>query len=270
MASTNQYALITGATSGIGYELAKLFAADGYNLVIVARSEDELENKSKEFSTQYGVEVVSIARDLFEQDAAFHVYDDVKSRGITVNVLVNDAGQGQYGKFIENDLQRQLDIIQLNIVAVTSLTYLFLKDMVARNEGKVLQLASIASQLPGPLQAVYHATKAYVLSFTEALINELKDTDVTLTALQPGVTDTDFFRKADMLESKAIDQKSKMADPAKVAKDGYDALMKGDDKIISGLKNKVQVGMSNVVPEKMVAEQMYQQQKPVEERKRKD
>src|SRR4051812_14755010 len=116
MASTNQYALITGATSGIGYELAKLFAADGYNLVIVARSEDELENKSKEFSTQYGVEVVSIARDLFEQDAAFHVYDDVKSRGITVNVLVNDAGQGQYGKFIENDLQRQLDIIQLNIV----------------------------------------------------------------------------------------------------------------------------------------------------------
>lgn len=151
-------------------------------------------------------------------------------------MLVNDAGQGQFGLFVEQDLQRLLQIIQLNVVSLTALTHLFLKDMVARNEGKILQLASIASQLPGPWQAVYHATKAYVLSLTEALISELKDSNVTLTALQPGATDTDFFNKADMQDSKILD--TKLSDPAKVAKDGYQALMKGDDKIISGLKKR--------------------------------
>jgi short-subunit dehydrogenase len=132
--------------------------------------------------------------------------------------------------------------------------------MVARNEGKVLQLASIASELPGPWQAVYHATKAYVLHLTEALISELKDTGVTLTALQPGATDTDFFNKADMQSSKILD--TKLSDPAKVAKDGYQALMKGDDKIVSGLKNKAMVGMSNVMPDTMVADQMNKMQEP--------
>jgi short-subunit dehydrogenase len=179
--------------------------------------------------------------------------------------LVNDAGQGQYGLFVEQDIHRLLDIIQLNINSLTVLTHLFLKDMVARNEGKILQLASIASQLPGPWQAVYHATKAYVLSFTEALISELKDSAVSLTALQPGATDTDFFNKADMNESKILDQG--LSDPVKVAKDGYEALMKGDDKIISGFKNKAMVGMSNVMPERLVAEQMNKMQGPRDEKK---
>jgi hypothetical protein len=137
--------------------------------------------------------------------------------------------------------------------------------MVARNEGKILQVASIASELPGPWQAVYHATKAYVLHLTEALVSELKDMDVSITALQPGATDTDFFNKAEMRDSKILD--TKLSDPAKVAKDGYDALMKGDDKIISGLKNKVMVGMSNVMPESMVAEQMNKMQEPKSEQK---
>jgi short-subunit dehydrogenase len=140
------------------------------------------------------------------------------------------------------------------------MTHLFLKDMVARNEGKILQLASIASQLPGPWQAVYHATKAYVLSFTEALIRELKDSAVSMTALQPGATDTDFFNKAEMHESKIMD--TKLSDPAKVAKDGYEALMSGDDKIISGFKNKVMVGSSNIMPETAVAAQMDKMQQP--------
>ena len=136
--------------------------------------------------------------------------------------------------------------------------------MLARNSGKILQVASIASQMPGPYQAVYHATKAYVLSFTEALINEVKDSAVTLTALQPGVTDTDFFNKADMLQSKIVQDKSKMADPTKVAKDGYEALMAGDDKVVSGMKNKLQTAVSNVMPETVVAEQIRKQQEPVD------
>lgn len=262
--NTNQYALITGASMGIGYELAKLFAQDGYNLILVARSQQDLDRMAQDFSQQYGVNAIPMAADLFDPNAAFKLYDDVKAAGLTVNVLVNDAGQGQYGLFIDNDIQRYLDIIQLNISSLTVLTHAFLKDMVARNEGKILQLASIASETPGPYQAVYHATKAYVLSLTEALINEVKDTAVTLTALQPGATDTDFFNKAEMQDSKAVQDKSKLADPAKVAKDGYEALMKGDDKIVSGLKNKAQVAMSNIIPDKVVAEQVRKQQEPVE------
>jgi len=258
--TNNRYALITGATSGIGYELAKLFAGDGYNLIAVARTEEDLQKTKAELSQQYGVQVETIAKDLFQSNAAFELYDEVKQKGWAVDVLVNDAGQGQYGLFVEADIHRLLDIIQLNVNSLTVLTHLFLKDMVARNEGKILQLASIASQLPGPWQAVYHATKAYVLSFTEALISELKDSAVTITALQPGATDTDFFNKADMQESKILD--TKLSDPVKVAKDGYEALMSGDDKVISGFKNKAMVGMSNVMPESKVADQMNKMQEP--------
>lgn len=253
------YALITGATTGIGYELAKVFAENGYNLVIVARSSDELQNTSAEISSQYSVAVMPIAKDLFDANAAAELYEEVKAKGITVNVLVNNAGQGVYGRFIETDLQRQLQIIQLNAVSLTALTYYFLKDMVARNEGKILQLGSVVSELPATFQSVYGGTKAYILSFTEALINEVKDTDVTLTVLQPGVTDTDFFNKAGAQNSKLAEDKSKMADPADVAKDAYKALMKGDDKVVSGFKNKVQVAMGNVIPDTMLAEQMRKQ-----------
>jgi short-subunit dehydrogenase len=265
MAEVNnkRYALVTGASSGIGYELAKLFAQDGYNLIIVARTQEDLHQRATEFKEQYGVDVIPIAKDLFLKEAAFELYDEVKSKNVLVDVLVNDAGQGQFGLFVESDIRRELDIIQLNVASLTTLTYLFLKDMVARNEGKILQLASIASQMPGPWQAVYHGTKAYVLSFTEALIRELKDSAVTITALQPGATDTDFFNKADMQESKILD--TKLSNPAEVAKDGYEALMRGDDKIVSGFKNKVMVGMSNVMPESAVAAQMDKMQKPREE-----
>lgn len=260
MTGKNKYALITGATMGIGYELTKLFARDGYSLILVARTEEDLQQRKTEITQQYGVDVITIAKDLFNQEAPFELYDEIKRQNIQVDVLVNDAGQGQYGLFVESDIRRLLQIIQLNVSSLTVLTHLFLKDMVARNEGKILQLASIASELPGPWQAVYHATKAYVLHLTEALIREVKDTNVTLTSLQPGATDTDFFNKADMQESKILD--SGLSDPAKVAKDGYEALMKGDDKIVSGLKNKAMVASSNVIPETMVAAQMDKMQEP--------
>ncbi|MGI4750630.1 MAG: SDR family NAD(P)-dependent oxidoreductase [Janthinobacterium lividum] len=248
-----KYALVTGATSGIGYELAKQFAKNNYNLIIVARPSDNLERVAKELSAEYSVKVVPIGKNLFSDGAALELYNEVKATGITVNILVNDAGQGIYGKFFEEDLDRQLQIIHLNVVSLTTLTYLFLKDMVARNEGKILQLASTVSILPAPLQAVYCGTKAYVLNFTEAIINEVKDTNVTVTALQPGVTDTDFFNKAGAQNSKLVQDKSAMSNPADVAKDGYEALMKGEEKIVSGFKNKVQIAMANITPDSMLA-----------------
>jgi short-subunit dehydrogenase len=190
------------------------------------------------------------------------VYDEVKAQGYEIDILVNDAAQGQYGLFVDNDLNRELDIIRLNISAVVILTKLFLKDMVARGKGKILNVASIAGKVPGPYQAVYHGTKAFVHSFSESIRSELKDTGVTITSLLPGPTDTDFFNKADMQDSKIVQQP--MSDPADVAKDGYEALMAGTDMVVSGFKNKVQVVMSNVTPDNMVADMMKEQQEPIE------
>jgi short-subunit dehydrogenase len=262
MQDEKQYALITGATSGIGYELAKLFAKDGYNLVIVARSQHELEKTSADLRQQFGTEIIPITKDLFQPDSGFQLYEEVRNHGISIDVLVNDAGQGQYGQFIETDIARELDIIQLNICSLVVLTKLFLKDMVEQGTGKILNVSSVASKVPGPLQSVYHGTKAFVQSFTEAIREEVKDTGVTITALLPGITDTDFFRKADMLDAKSVHEQ-KMADPADVAKDGYDALMSGDDKVVSGFKNKVKVVMGNVLPDSVVAANVHKEQEPV-------
>lgn len=263
--TTGKYALITGATSGIGYELAKLFAKDGYNLVMVARGQDGLDKTAEELK-EYGIEVIGISKDLFNREASFEVYDEVKAKGIEPDVLVNNAGQGVYGEFVDTDLNRELDIIQLNTASLIVLTKQFLKDMVSRGSGRILNVASIASKVPGPFQSVYHGTKAFVLSFTEAIRNEVKDTGVTITALMPGATETDFFNKADMENSKMV-QEGKLDDPEDVAKDGYEALMKGDDKVISGLKNKAMVAMSNITPDAMVAQMMHKQQEPVDPEK---
>ncbi|WP_158795487.1 SDR family oxidoreductase [Pedobacter sp. L105] len=264
MSNAKQYVLITGATSGIGYELAKLFAKDKYNLVIVGRNQQELDNKAIEF-TQVGLAVTTFCKDLFDKEEAFSLYAEIKSRGIEIDVLVNAAGQGLYGEFKDTDIDRELSIIDLNISSLVILTKLFLKDMLSRDSGKILNLASVASKIPGPWQSVYHGTKAFVLSFTEAIREEVKDTGVTITALMPGPTDTDFFNKAEMQDSKVVHDKNALADPADVAKDGYEALMAGQDKVVSGFKNKVQVGISNLIPDSVVAHQTYEQQKPVQE-----
>ena len=238
-------------------------AQDGYNLVIVARGEDgSLEKTASELKSQYGIEVETMAKDLFKRENAFAVYDEVKAKGIEIDVLVNDAGQGQYGLFTDTDINRELDIVQLNIGSLIILTKQFLKDMVARGEGKILNLSSIASKTPGPWQSVYHGTKAFVQSFTEAINSENKDKGITITALLPGATDTDFFNKAEMQDSKAVQDKSKLASAADAAKDGYNALMSGDDKVVSGFKNKMQVTMANVTPDAAVAEQVNKQQEP--------
>ena len=259
------YVLITGATSGIGYELAKVFAANDYNLIIVARTSLRLEEVAEELSTEYGVDVIPIAKDLFNKQSPFQLYEEIKARGLQVDILVNDAGQGLYGRFIDTDIYRELDIIQLNINAYVVLTKLFLQDMVSNQSGKILNVASIAGKVPGPFQSVYHGTKAFVHSFTEAVRAEIADTGVTITSLLPGATDTDFFNKADMNSSKAVQDPDAKADPAKVAKDGFDALMANKDKVVSGLKNKLQTSLGNVTPDPVLAHQMSEQQKPVSE-----
>ncbi|MCU0353474.1 MAG: SDR family oxidoreductase [Cytophagales bacterium] len=251
----NQTALITGASSGIGYELARIFAREGYNLIIVGRHQGTLQTVAENLEREFGGRVIPIASDLSKPESPDQLYREVQSRNLRVDVLVNDAGMGEHGFFTETDLRKELEIIQLNIASLVHLTKLFLKEMVARNNGKVLQLASIAGTMPNPLMAVYGATKAFVLSFSEALSEELKDTNVTMTALLPGATDTDFFNKAGAEETNAAEM-AKSNDAAKVAQDGFDALMKGDRKVVSGFMNKVQVAMANVLPDSVSAKNM--------------
>lgn len=259
-----EFALITGATSGIGYELAKQFAKDGYNLIIVARNHDELIKKEKEFK-EYGVEVISLSKNLFQMSDVYSLYAELTLNGISPSFLINDAGQGVYGKFQETDVHREIDIIHLNVISVMILTKLFIKDRLEKGGGKILNLSSIASKSPGPWQAVYHGTKAFIQSWSEAIREELKDTGITVTALLPGPTDTDFFNKANMNSSKMMKDKDDFAKAEDVAKDGYNALMNGDDKVISGLNNKLTVAMSNLSTDSLAAHRMAEMQKPITE-----
>ena len=254
--SKGKCALITGGSSGIGYELAKLFAKDGYELILVARTESELQRVASELSSTNNIQVTTIAKDLFDIDAPQEIYDEVKAKGLHVDVLVNDAGQGEYGFFTEIDMKRDLDVINLNIVAPVLLTKLFLKDMTSRRQGKILNLASIVSKNPSPLLSIYSATKAFIYSWSMTLRNELKDTGVTVTALLPGSTDTDFFNKAGMLNTKEVNDYT-LGDPSEVAKAGYEALMDNDEKVVAeGMKNKMMANMANVMPDSMIAENM--------------
>lgn len=256
---TNRYALVTGGTSGIGYELARQAALNGYNLIIVSRDIEQLEKVSKEFGKS-GVEVKTILKDLFKENAAEEIYAEVKGTGVIVDILINDAGQGYYGKFAEAHLEKNIDIIRLNVIGLVSLTHFFLKDMLARNEGKILQLGSEVSKLPMPLMATYAASKAFVLSFSEALINELKDTNVTMTVLMPGATDTDFFDKAGMEHTKVY-KESKFDSPIKVAQLGFEALMNGERRVI-GPAAKLNLAMASVTPDDKLADQLRKQMEP--------
>ena len=251
MEMVNKTALVTGASSGIGYHLARLFAKDGYNLVLISRTEENLRRVSDELTSEFKTSRITIIpKDLSLPGAAAEVFAETQRQGIEVNILVNDAGIGQRGFFWDIDFSRYLEIINLNVVAVTQLTHLYLNEMRKRNEGRILNLASIAAYQPTPMLAVYAATKAYVLSLGDALINELKDTNITLTSLIPGPTETDFFNKADMENTVA----ASMADEAeKVAKEGYEALMKGEHHVVGTAKIGAQVAMSTVMPNELVS-----------------
>jgi short-subunit dehydrogenase len=259
MENQRKTALITGGTSGIGKELAKLFAKDNYNLIIVARDQAELDSTKNELQ-RFGITVKTIAKDLSDMEQAKTLCSDVTEK---VDVLVNDAGQGVYGLFKDNELEKELSIIHLNICATVILTKHFVQQMAERGEGKILNLGSVAGKMPGPWQAVYHATKAFVLSFTTAIREELKDSGITFTALMPGATATDFFNKAGMQDSQIAQNKEALSDPEDVAKEGYEALMAGKDRVIAGWKNSLEVHAANLMPDSAVAHTMYEQQKPV-------
>ncbi len=252
-------ALITGASTGIGKELAYIHAEHGGDLVVVARREDKLNDLKKELETKYNVSVAVIAKDLIHPTASEEVYNEVKRLGIEVDYLINNAGFGDLTKFHDSELQKNLNMINLNIAALTALTHHFLQDFVKRNNGKILNVSSTASLLPGPLQAVYFATKAYVTSFSNALVEELRDTRVTVSNLMPGATDTEFGIAAGMEKSPLF---QKAVGARKVALEGYNGMLKGKMDIISGLTfaQKVMMFMLPVTPKKMLLSQMRKMQ----------
>lgn len=230
-------ALITGASGGIGYELALLFARDGYDCILVARSQDKLKELAERLEGEHRVKTLVLAKDLAKASAVDEIYEEVTAASMHVDVLVNNAGFPVFGLFNETDLQAELEMLQVNVVALTALTKLFLKGMVERRAGRILNLASTAAFLPGPLMAVYYASKAYVLSFSEALSNELRGTGVTVTALSPGPTRTGFQKRGVMEDSRLV--QGQIADAASVALAGYRGLMAGKTIVIPGFTNKL-------------------------------
>ena len=258
----NKTVLITGGTSGIGYELTKLFAEKGYDLIHIARDGAKMKEIGDDLIMAHNIKVTNIVKDLSSPGAPKETYDEIKSQGLVVDVLVNNVGSGVFGEFVNTDLDEELASIRLNIDSFVVFTKLFLKEMVERNEGKILQLASMVSKVPAPMQAVYAGTKAFIYNFSQSLVSELKDTNVTITALRPGATDTDFFREAGAEDIK-IHEPENLSDPAQVAKDGYEALMMGEPYVVSGLKNKIQDKLSNILPDSVVAEQMAKQNERV-------
>ena len=251
MMKNKETALITGASGGIGYELAKEMAQKGHDLIVVARSEDKLRAMAQAFKQQYGVQVDVIAKDLLQPSAPDEIFTELQDAGKTIDILVNNAGFASYGFFHELDRNKELNMMQLNMVTLTHLTHLFLSGMVQRGNGRILNVASTAAFQPGPLMAVYYATKAFVLSFSEAIANELDGTGVTVTALCPGPTESGFQSRAAMEESKLV--QNGLMDAETVAKMGYSAMMAGKTIEIPGFSNKVGALMPRFFPRKMIS-----------------
>ena len=259
MQSPSITALITGASGGIGYELARVFAAEGYNLVLVARSGEQLRRVAEELSGSHGISVQTIVKDLSVPNAADEVFAALQGK-TRVDVLVNNAGVAMYGVFLEADPGTELAMMNLNMIALTRLTRLFGADMAARKSGKILNVASTAAFQPGPLMAVYYATKAYVLSFSEALATELAPLGIGVSALCPGATHSGFQRRAKMERSKLFDMG--VMDAATVARAGYRGLMKSRRVIIPGLRHKVFAVVAKLLPRRIVPYVVLQIQKP--------
>ena len=246
-ADGRQTALVTGASGGIGLELARLFAAGGYDLVLVARSTAKLEELAGELR-KHGGAVRVLAKDLAKPESPEEVFRELEAAGVAVDVLVNNAGFATYGPFVEIDLGRELEELQLNVATLTHLTKKLLPGMLARRRGGVLNVASTAGFQPGPLMAVYYATKAYVISFSEALAEELSGTGVTVSALCPGPTATGFQQRAGLEDSKLFSGMLQVADAAAVARAGYEGFRAGKRIVIPGLVNKIGVQSIRVSP----------------------
>jgi short-subunit dehydrogenase len=262
-------ALITGASSGIGLHLAREFASHGHRLILVAPVAEELEAVARDIRAEFGVLVESVAKDLEEESSAQDIFDHLRQSNIAADILVNNAGHGFRGKSWEIPIERSISIVRLNIEAVLRLTALFLPPMITKGSGKILNTASIAGFEPGPNLNVYHASKAFVLSWSEALAVELEGSGVTVTALCPGATDTDFFPKAGMQDVKAFQSSNVMA-PQEVAQAGYKGLMSEELFVVPGAMNKALVAARRVLPEKTQAKmnKVQYEEVPPEKQKR--
>jgi short-subunit dehydrogenase len=254
-------ALITGASGGIGYELALLFARDGFDCILVARSHDKLNDLAARLESDFRVKTLVLAKDLSKPTAVAEIFEEVSAAAIPVDVLVNNAGYPVFGLFAETNLQNELEMLQVNVIALTALTKLFLKGMIERRSGRILNLASTAAFLPGPLMAVYYASKAYVLLFSEALANELQGTGVTVTALSPGPTRTGFQKRGQLEDSRLV--RGQIGDARSVALAGYRGLMAGKTIVIPGLSNKLIPWVVRLSPRGMVTRVVRRMQERV-------
>jgi short-subunit dehydrogenase len=249
--TAHQFAVVTGASSGIGLELAKQFATHGYDLLVVA--EDTGIEGAAASLRSLGARVDAVQADLATHEGVHALVERIEAAGRPVDAVAINAGVGVGGPFIETDLDAELNLINLNIVSTVHLAKHVLKKMAARGEGRVLFTSSIAAEMPGPFEAVYAASKAFVQSFSEALRNELKDTNVSVTALQPGPTETNFFHRAEMDDTRV--GAGKKDDAAEVARQGFEAMLAGKDHVVAGsIKNKLQSTMAQITPEPALAE----------------
>ena len=244
-------ALITGSSNGIGLELAKVHASKGGDLVLVARNKSKLDELKTELEKQFKVSVYTIGKDLSVTNAAQEIYDETNKQNIQVDYLINNAGFGDFGMFVETNWNKELQMINLNITTLTHFTKLYLQDMVKRRSGKIMNVASTAAFQSGPTMAVYCATKAYVLSFTEAVSNEVSDKGITITALCPGATETGFQAAGGMEESELFKGK-KLPTAKEVADYGYTSMIKGKRVAIHGIMNYIMSNSIRFIPRAMV------------------
>lgn len=261
----NQLAVVTGASSGIGYNLAKVFAENGFDLVIASAGE-RLEKAEADFKT-LGVQVKAVHADLASFDGVMAFWKEVDAVGRPVDAIAINAGIGVGGLFAETDLKEEINLVRLNVEGTMHLAKHAVQHMVANKSGKILFTASIASEMVAPREAVYAASKAFDLSFAKSLRAELEDTGVTVTALQPGPTDTDFFHRAGMDNTETGQKGKKESEPYDVAKQGFDALMNGDKHVYSAsLKTKIEGAMANLTPDAVKASMHKKMAKPLNEK----
>ncbi|HTN42252.1 MAG TPA: SDR family oxidoreductase [Nitrospiria bacterium] len=246
-------ALVTGASSGIGYELGRLLARDDYNLVLVARDGERLEEAAEAIRKEEPkVSIKTISTDLSEPRAAEAIIQELRKESIKIDVLINNAGYGVYGRFAETALDEEVRMMQVNMVSLTDLTKRLLPYMIQKKEGRIMNVASAGGFVPGPFFAVYYATKAYVLSLSEALNEELRGTGITVTALCPGATETKFQNRA-RVKNTILYKPWKMMDAGTVARIGYRGMMKGKAVVIPGLLNKLMIFSTRFGPRSSVA-----------------
>lgn len=258
--SSRQFAVVTGASAGIGYELAKQFGQNGFDLLIVAAG-DRIHATAQELQQQLSVQVEPVQADLATHEGVHQLISAIQSSGRPVDAAAINAGVGVSGRFWETDLSEELNMVALNVTGTLHLAKYIVRDMVARGSGRVLFTSSIAATMPTPYETVYGATKAFVRSLSQGLREELKETGVTVTALMPGATETEFFHRAGADDTKL--GASEKDDPADVAKDGFEALMTGKDHVVAGsFKNKLQAAAGYALPDPLVAKAHASQSAP--------